>query len=155
MVKIIYKHYKDEELAQIIEYFKQGKKTPYISRQMGRPYGGITYLKVQYNKILAGKPTSYIERFKKFMEPETNGQTVSYTKSDYSREDDLVSLERAFANFQEAIASVIEHESDRKAEGKVTELKDKYEKELQRLQAIIVEAERGSIVGTIRRKWGM
>jgi DNA integrity scanning protein DisA with diadenylate cyclase activity len=63
-------------------------------------------------------------------------------------------LSNAQKNFNQAIVAFIDSEVKRRSESEITALKEKYEKELARMQAILIQAQNSSVVGMIKRKWG-
>ena len=68
--------------------------------------------------------------------------------------DPYEKLDKAQQMMNEALVEIAELEAKKRSEREVAELKEKYEKELQRLQAILVEAKQASVVGMLRKHFG-
>ena len=114
-------------------------------------------MNVNANDILA-----YVEAREKGFERNNVSviETVEVTKPAEASTDVYADLEKADRNFRQAIASFVEAEVERRTqeaiktkENEIIQLKTSYEQELQRLQAVLVEAKNSSIVGMIKNKW--
>lgn len=84
-------------------------------------------------------------------------QTNGHAKTEStipSTQDRYQELDQAFARWQEALVNFIEDEAQRRSEQKVAELKEKYEKELQKMQTVLFEAKDSSVIGVLRKHFG-
>ncbi len=65
--------------------------------------------------------------------------------------DPYEKLERGQQMVNEAIVEIAEFEANKRAEKKVAEVKEKYEKEIQGYQAVLLDAKQSSVIGMLRK----
>lgn len=155
-----------QELLTIYHAAKDGHRNKDIAKDLGlKTYNVVTAVSV-LNDFLSGKQElkqstklAYKQAYSvlKKGKPMVT-QAVKPTAAQVT--DNLRRLEEAFSSFQSEIAEVIIAEVNQRAEQKVkakeeeiATVKEKYETELQKLQAIILEMKGSSVVGMIKRKW--
>lgn len=85
---------------------------------------------------------------------QTNGHAVPPPVVTEPTTDPYAKLAKGQQMVNEAIIEIAELEANKRSDEKVKELKAKYEKELQRYQAIIAEMKDSSAVGMLRRHFG-
>lgn len=149
--------YTDDELKIIFEIVQKGEKARRIN--LHSP-GSVDFVKNQLIHWLDGtQPLTkgYEKRFYQLF------GTVDYTKPDkdvvfpssiQQSQGSLDKLEGAWKAFQDALVSCIEEESEKRSQEKVKVLKDSYEKKLQDMQSILVEAQQSSLIGVLKKKFG-
>lgn len=121
-------------------------------------------IKEKLNAVLAGKATYIYPHYKKAAEiiratrqetpsKEAVGHTEIHTLQ-AATNDPYEKLAQGQQMINEAIVEIAELEASKRADTKISALKEHYEKELQRYQAIIAKMQDSSAVGMLRRHFG-
>ncbi|SRR5258708_34716638 len=149
--------YTKEEVREIIQLKNQGVTDRQIGKKFNRTSAAINQVFVELKRFNTGKKSmsgilhKIFEDFRDetFKKPNGGGSLpVSH-----SVEDNLQKLEDLFKVFQTGLIEVIESEATRRSEDKVKTLKDKYEKELQKMQELLVATKESNVVGFLRKTW--
>lgn len=166
------KKYTDTEIKNIIHLIELNKTPKEISIAVNRNIPGITFLLYAFKAWKKGGKASksYTPYFKLFNKATSahssfngNAQIIhntpitnnAPTKEETTPPIDqvYVRMEKAEEEWKNSIIAFIEYEAEKRSKEKVSDMKRRYETELARLQAILIEAQQSSIIGVLKKKF--
>lgn len=141
------------EVQTILDEHRKTKNIKYIQTHVpNRSTGSISQIISKYNKWTEGKRVD--ESLEKFFEEYQFLAINKLKKIEQSIGPQSLSIDEAIDQLKNAIVQFIDAQVTEQKKKEVETLKQEYETKLQDMQAVMVQAQKTSVIDMLRQKWG-